>query len=243
MLLSANFLCQVLVFNLGTGLSLPVIAGALLGVMLPLGVIFPAQGFSAAKDLQLGPVAAPVLAVSVLTALASLAPNSLLGTLSLGLHPPDPQWISFTRDNQDHTLPGLLLTVAAGVVFAPIAEEIVFRGLIQRLASRTWGPVPAVAVSSLLFGLIHGQPWFLFGLIGVGLVLGFIFETTRSLRACILAHAVHNGVSLALDFKGGYDYADPPALTAGDWIWAGGSLVVLIALGWILRAMTAPRLD
>lgn len=243
MLLSANFLCQILVYNLGTGLSLPVIAGALLGVMLPLGVVFPAQGFSAARDLRLGPVAAPVLAVSVLTALASLAPNSLLGTLSLSLHPPDPQWISFTRDNQDHTLPGILLTVAAGVVFAPIAEEIVFRGLVQRLASRTWGPAPAVVISALLFGLVHGQPWFLFGLIGVGLVLGFIFETTRSLRACIVAHAVHNGVSLALEFDGGYDYTDPPALTTGDWIWAGGSLIALIALGWVLRTMMARRPD
>jgi len=122
------------------------------------------------------------------------------------------------------------------VVLAPLVEEILFRGLLQRLVSRAWGPWAGIVVSALVFGLVHGEPWFLFGLIAVGLVLGFLYEATGSLIACWAAHALHNAVSLVVLFVQQDASLQPSELHLGDWLLGAGSLVVLGVVGrWMWR--------
>ncbi|MBR5773999.1 MAG: CPBP family intramembrane metalloprotease [Clostridia bacterium] len=82
--------------------------------------------------------------------------------------------------------------IVSTVILAPIVEEIMFRGIIvNRLMSRfpIW---IAVAVSSALFGLVHLNLYqgVFAGLGGVALAL--IYIKTRSLWACIFAHAANN---------------------------------------------------
>ncbi len=231
---AGNFFFQSLAFLVTGGLFWPVLAGAILGVLVPLGIIFVRHGFDLRRDLRLGPVSPGLLIAALLLALAALAPTSLLAELSLRLHPPDPKWIKFFSDNLQNSPGQIALATAAGVVLAPLVEEIIFRGLLQRLVARTWGPWPGIMISALIFGLVHGEPWFLFGLIGVGLVLGFLFEATGSLSLCWAAHALHNAVSLVVMFSGKNSSLQPSSLGFQDWALAGGSLVVLVGLGWWL---------
>ncbi len=229
---AGNFFFQSLVFLVAGGMFLPVLAGAIGGVLVPLGIIFKRGGFTPQRDLLLGPVSPAVLTASLLMAAAAIAPTSLLAELSLRLHPPDPRWIKFFSDNLENSPVQIALAAVGGVIFAPLVEEIIFRGLLQRLVSRTWGPWPGIIVSALIFGLVHGEPWFLFGLIGVGLVLGYLFEATGSLSACWAAHALHNAVSLVILFARQDTGLQPSPLHLGDWLLATGSLAALVGLGW-----------
>lgn len=87
-------------------------------------------------------------------------------------------------------LPVYLLLFA--VVLAPFTEEIFFRGLL----------VPRIGIipSALLFGVSHltyGSMMEIAGVIVVGIILGAIFQRSRSITPCILVHLVYNGLSIA----------------------------------------------
>ncbi len=86
--------------------------------------------------------------------------------------------------------------ILAAVVVAPIIEEVVFRSLILARFSRATGNMIAILLSSLIFGLVHGQIVWICYAATLGLVLGVIFVRTRSLLACIVTHMGYNLVSL-----------------------------------------------
>ena len=90
----------------------------------------------------------------------------------------------------------LLVTV---VVVAPLAEELFFRGLVLQMLWRyTRHAWLAVCLSGLAFGAIHGQPQDILPLATRGVVLGYLRLRTRSLGACIIAHALFNARTMVL---------------------------------------------
>ena len=96
----------------------------------------------------------------------------------------------------------LLLAVVAAVVLAPLAEELLFRGLLHRALRLRLSVVPATVISSVLFAVVHhdvllSQPLALVGLTLVGAVLAIAYERTGSLIVPIVIHAVHNAVTIA----------------------------------------------
>jgi membrane protease YdiL (CAAX protease family) len=96
----------------------------------------------------------------------------------------------------------IALAVAAAVVMAPLAEELLFRGLLHRGLRRGLRVVPATVISSVLFAIVHldvvlSQPLALVGLTLVGAVMAIAYERTGGLLVPVLIHAVHNGVTIA----------------------------------------------
>ncbi len=81
------------------------------------------------------------------------------------------------------------------LVFAPVAEEFVFRGvLLQRWAVR-WNLPVGIIMSSVLFGILHiNNPM---GLTMFGVIMALLYVRTRSLWVPIIAHALNNIVSVA----------------------------------------------
>ena len=238
---AVNFAGQLLAFAVAGGLFLPVIIGSA-ATLAALLLLFRNHGFSLAGDLRLGPVPPGVLVVSLLMSAAAIAPSSLLAELSLRLHPADPQWVKFYADNLQGTPRQIVLAMIGGVLLAPLVEEIIFRGLLQRLVARAWGPWPGIVISALVFAIIHGEPWFLFGLIAVGLVLGYLFEATGSLGACWAAHALHNAVSMVILFMRQDMSLQPSELGLADWLLAAGSLGALLAFGsWLAQRQADGR--
>ena len=93
------------------------------------------------------------------------------------------------------TAPSALLgwgTVLAASLLPAIGEELLFRGFLLRGLNKAWGPIPAVLLSALLFGLAHGVDASLPGRLGIGLVLGFAAVRTGSVRPGMVAHGVNN---------------------------------------------------
>ncbi len=207
------------------------------GVFLPLLVLGWRWRWNRTRDFGLDRPSPVAAAGAILMALAALAPGSLLAYLSLKLHPVDAQWLANYAQNLPVSATDIAVAAFAVVVCGPLAEEIIFRGLIHRVFSRTWGPWPAIVASAIVFGLVHGEPWYLLGLIGVGLLLAFIWEATGSLTACWLAHAVHNGISLGVMVAEGPAGVAPTTPTPVDLALAAGSLVMLVLVGrWLRRA-------
>lgn len=105
------------------------------------------------------------------------------------------------------TLSFVLFAIAA-VVGAPILEELMFRGVLQRsLASRV-GQVWAIFIQGALFGLYHVTPGlgasnvpYAFALMAAGWVLGWGAWLWRRLGATSTAHFFVNATSVAVLFS------------------------------------------
>ena len=84
-------------------------------------------------------------------------------------------------------------------VFAPVTEELMFRGaLFAHLRERFpwWIAAPAMAV---LFALMHPQSWIALPVLAaIAIVFAGIREWRGSIIGCMAAHAVHNGLALAV---------------------------------------------
>jgi membrane protease YdiL (CAAX protease family) len=79
------------------------------------------------------------------------------------------------------------------VVFAPIFEELAFRGLLFAMLRRRFEFLPAALLSTTLFALAHGYS--LIGFLSVfwsGFLWAWIYERTGSLIPGMVAHATNN---------------------------------------------------
>ena len=144
------------------------------------------------RDLRIG------LGLGLLAIVASTLIVSLLVTLSGSEATPE----QVLTGGLLETPLQLTLAVIAAVVLAPVAEELLFRGLLHRGLRRRLRIVPATALSSVLFAVVHvdvalSQPLALVGLTLVGVILAVASERTGSLIVPVVIHAVHNAVTIA----------------------------------------------
>jgi uncharacterized protein len=89
----------------------------------------------------------------------------------------------------------LVLVVAVG---APVVEELFFRGLLLRALERRWGSKAAIAVSSLVFAVVHFQVVQFPALLMFGLVAGWLTVRSGRLGPAIWAHVGFNAVTVVV---------------------------------------------
>ena len=92
---------------------------------------------------------------------------------------------------------------AALAFFAPVCEEFLFRGVIQRGYERR-GPRTAIMVVGLYFALYHLSFQRLLDIIPVAFVLGFVAWRSAALPSSTLVHSSYNAFSGALLLLGVY---------------------------------------
>ncbi len=109
----------------------------------------------------------------------------------------------------------VVATVITAVVAAPIVEEVVFRGVVLRGFLSRFGPVIAIALQGVLFGIAHVDPVRGVGniglavvLSGVGVALGVTAYLLRRIGAAVIAHAIFNGVVMLIVLTGVLDDID-----------------------------------
>lgn len=85
-----------------------------------------------------------------------------------------------------------MLALLAVGIFAPIAEEILFRGAIFNLIKDNIGKYTALIISSILFALIHLNIYQASYTIFIGLFLGIILMKTGSLWLPVIFHIFYN---------------------------------------------------
>lgn len=81
------------------------------------------------------------------------------------------------------------------IVVAPVAEEMLFRGLLYPTFKQLGYPRAALWGTAALFGLLHMSPTAFLSLMFFGMVLVYLYETTDNLLAPIIAHSFFNTVN------------------------------------------------
>mgnify|MGYP005839866517 CR=1 FL=1 len=101
-----------------------------------------------------------------------------------------------------------LISVIVIVALIPaIAEEFMFRGLIQRSIEKSFAPVSSVIITGIIFGAYHLNPFSFIPLVIIGIYLGYILIRSGSIWVPVVAHFVNNAFAcLELHFKLDDDY-------------------------------------
>ena len=121
-------------------------------------------------------------------------------------------------------------TLLVSVVFAPIFEEILCRGIILGSFRSKYGIFAAWIWSSLFFGVIHAEPAAIFSATISGLVLGYAYIRSNSIFSAIILHALNNGLALALMAFGLNDSTFREIIPTAELYWGVWSAALLIAI-------------
>lgn len=98
---------------------------------------------------------------------------------------------------ESNNLPTLLCFGFTAVVLAPLFEETIFRGVLLPVLGRELGVAWGIVLSSLVFGIAHLSLGELPPLFVLGLGLGWLRWSSGRLGACVLMHALWNGITFA----------------------------------------------
>jgi membrane protease YdiL (CAAX protease family) len=136
--------------------------------------------------------------------------------LALGVHQLDrvfgeplSEQIIRTLAPEGFTWWGLAAMLAVGAGAAPLAEEMLFRGVLYSWLRRRWGAAVAVIASSAVFGAFHLVPyWIVFAAV-LGAVLAVIREKSGSLWPAVFVHMAYNAVAIGFLYATLYS-AGPP---------------------------------
>ncbi len=125
-------------------------------------------------------------------------------------------------------------------IFAPFFEEWLCRGMILRGLLKRLNPVAAIIISAVFFAVLHGNIWQGINAFALGLLFGYVYYRTGSLKLTMLMHFVNNAFSLLLsripalaDVESFMDVLSP-------WAYAGvfaSCVVMLICAVFVFRAI------
>lgn len=138
-------------------------------------------------------VAAGFTSLAIYTAAIALVTvaRSILGDAWFGVTPPLIE--VFPR-----SLLGFLGSFVFGAIAVPVAEELLFRGLLFRWLRNRWGFAAGAFVSALVFALVHppasGSAPLIFL---IGLALAYFYERSGSLWPSMVLHGVNNAIGIA----------------------------------------------
>jgi len=111
---------------------------------------------------------------------------------------PEQEAVHLLRSSHD-ILPRLIIGFAA-IVIAPIAEEVLFRGILYPAIKNAGYPRAALWVSALLFAAIHMNFATFLPLAALAIGLIWLYEKTDNLLAPIAAHSLFNAANFAMLF-------------------------------------------
>jgi membrane protease YdiL (CAAX protease family) len=119
----------------------------------------------------------------------------------------------------------LVLSILPG-----IAEELLFRGYVQRRLVTRWGPVVAIAISTMMFAAAHGDPRHAGGVMALGVWLGIISWRAGAVWLCMACHFANNLFGIGM-----MQLAGPEDLAPGVSPW-NMSTFVFLAIGGVAFA-------
>jgi uncharacterized protein len=168
-----------------------------------------------------------ILLVTIL-AFCTFPLTGLAGQFNSGLTLPDwlsgvEQWMRNKEDYADHlldvimtsgTFGGMLLNVLIIAALPAISEELIFRGVLQRIFHNLFrsGHL-AVWITSLLFSAMHLQFYGFLPRSILGLIFGYLFLWSKNIWLPITAHFVNNAVPSIAAYIKGWETINEPSLS------------------------------
>ena len=172
-----------------------VFEGGLIAIVL---VAMPALSKFSLRELGFRVPTAATLGVAAAGAVAMVIVSN--GSASLI------EYLAHSQHQQDvveifkslHDRGAIVAFVLFAVVFAPIAEEILFRVFFFNLGMRFGGFWAGAIVSGALFGMAHGDVFAALPLAMGGAILCYVYYRTRNAWASMISHGIFNGLSIAV---------------------------------------------
>lgn len=114
-------------------------------------------------------------------------------------------------------------------VLPAIAEESLFRGVLQPLLRRKLNPHIAILITSFAFSALHQQYLAFLSIFVLGMLLGYLREWTNSIWPSTILHFFNNASIVVLVYFFDYDYSEALSENQGiNWAETGTLLAVLI---------------
>ena len=151
-----------------------------------------------------------VSGMTIATAFAAEPISSLL--------PEMPEW--FEQIMSGLTGGNFILSFICVSIFAPIFEEWLCRGVVLRGLLTTMRPASAIAVSAAFFAVLHMNPWQALPAFLLGVVFGYVYYKTGSLKLTMLMHFVNNTMALVMSRIPSLQDAETFADVMSPWAYA-----------------------
>lgn len=138
-------------------------------------------------------IGASTMLASVPTAIAII----VQGLLDTSASPTDGMFL--VQSMSVFTVPKWINALVPTMIFAPVFEELLFRGLIFP-NNRKLGDLFAIIVSGIFFGLWHQNLPQIFATATFGMFSAFLYLRTKSIYPSMLAHCINNGSAVFRDY-------------------------------------------
>jgi membrane protease YdiL (CAAX protease family) len=158
--------------------------------------------------------------------LLELAPWLDMGSLDL-----------LTRALTESSAIGRLLMLTAVILFAPVLEELVFRGFLWDALDRALPTWSVWLLTSIVFACYHLDPIHAISVLFTGLFLGWLRWIGGSVGPAMVGHFVNNALAAVVTFSAGVE--DDVAVSVWVALAGAGLTVALGAGGWFGRKRTA----
>lgn len=122
------------------------------------------------------------------------------------------------------------VTIISVCIFAPFFEEWLCRGIVLRGMLKHVKPTWAIIISALFFALIHTNFWQAVPAFLMGLVFGFVYYKTGSLKLTMLMHCVNNTMAFVVSRIPSLKDMEYFADVLSPWAYAGVYTAACIAL-------------
>jgi membrane protease YdiL (CAAX protease family) len=166
-------------------------------------------------------------AMAVIVSVATLAAAFVCEPVSVML-PDMPETLKKSLELlMDGPLWAALLSVS---VFAPLFEEWLCRGLVLRGLMKHMNPTGAILVSAAFFAILHMNPWQAIPAFLLGILFGYVYYRTGSLKLTMLMHCVNNTFSLLLSKIPGLEEIESFMDILSPWAYAGIYVACLLML-------------
>ncbi len=241
-LAAAGFVIDLVVAGIAWTLGHAVLGIAIAGLaggILPVVILLRVQGVAVRSILGSRPGPGDLWSTVWIVG-SALPPVYALAGLVARVFPPPESQLELYRA----MIPSGWTDVAGGgialVVVAPLAEEILFRGLLLRGFAGLMSAPIAIVCGGLLFGASHGSMALLLPLSGLGVLLGAIVWRTRGITATWLGHGLFNLVGYA-DVCITHDPRGTrfEAWCSAPWVWIPASAVLVWGIVRLRRGLPA----
>ena len=100
-----------------------------------------------------------------------------------------------------HSVDGFTVNMLMIAVIPAIGEELLFRGLFQRLFGEWFKNIHvAIILAAFLFGAVHLQFYGLLPRMILGVMFGYLYLWTGTLWAPVIAHFLNNGAAVLVSY-------------------------------------------
>lgn len=156
--------------------------------------------------------------MAVTVSIATMATAFMADSLN-SIMPETPEW--FEKAMEQIMDAPVWITLISVSIFAPLFEEWLCRGLVLRGLLQKTRPVTAILVSAVFFAVLHMNPWQALPAFLLGVLFGYVYYKTGSLKLTMLMHCVNNTMAVVFSKIPSLEEAEGFADVLSPWAYAG----------------------